>query len=73
MDTEKQVGLIFAGTQGFLDGVELEKLKDLEEKLFDFVEASYSDILSNIRESGTLSDEDADKLKNALNDFVKGF
>ena len=73
MDTEKQVVLIFAGTQGFLDGVELEKLKDLEDKLFDFVEASHSDILSNIRESGTLSDEDADKLKNALNDFVKGF
>ena len=73
IDTEKQVALIFAGSQGFLDEIELERLAEFEEKLYNFLDASYSEILSNIKESGTISDEDSDKLKNALNDFVKGF
>jgi F-type H+-transporting ATPase subunit alpha len=73
IDTEKQIALIFAGSQGFLDEIELERLAEFEEKLYNFLDASYSEILSNIKESGAISDEDSDKLKNALNDFVKGF
>jgi F-type H+-transporting ATPase subunit alpha len=73
IDTEKQIILIFAGSQGFLDKIDLERLSEFEEKLYDFLDASHSIILSNIRESGIISDEDSDKLKNALSDFVKGF
>ena len=73
IDTEKQIALIFAGSQGFLDEIELERLAEFEEKLYNFLDASYSEILSNIKESGIISDEDSDKLKNALSDFVKGF
>ena len=73
IDTEKQIALIFAGSQGFLDEIDLERLAEFEEKLYDFLDASHSDILSNIRESGIISDEDSDKLKNALSDFAKGF
>ena len=73
IDTEKQIVLIFAGTQGFLDAIELDRLKEFEDKLFDFLDASHSKILSNIRESGVLSDEDSDQLRNALGDFAKGY
>ena len=73
IDTEKQIALIFAGSQGFLDKVELERISEFEEKLYDYLDASHSSILSNIRETGSLSDEDSNKLKNALSDFVKGF
>ena len=73
IDTEKQIALIFAGSQGFLDEIELERISEFEEKLYDFLDASHSAILTNIRETGSISDEDSDKLKNALSDFVKGF
>jgi F-type H+/Na+-transporting ATPase subunit alpha len=73
IDTEKQIALIFAGSQGFLDKVELERISEFEEKLYDYLDVSHSLILSNIRETGVLSDEDSNKLKNALSDFVKGF
>jgi len=73
IDTEKQIVLIFAGTQGFLDAIELDRLKEFEDKLFDFLDASHSSILTNIRESGILSDDDNEQLKNALSDFAKGF
>ena len=73
IDTEKQIALIFAGSQGFLDEIDIDKLSEFEEKLYDFLDASHSEILSNIRESGIISDKDSDKLKNALSDFAKGF
>tara|TARA_B100000965_G_scaffold401851_1_gene426561 strand:+ start:1279 stop:2796 length:1518 start_codon:yes stop_codon:yes gene_type:complete len=73
IDTEKQIALIFAGSQGFLDEIELERISEFEEKLYDFLDASHSAILTNIRETGSISDEDSDKLKNALSDFAKGF
>ena len=73
IDTEKQIALIFAGSQGFLDEIDIDRLSEFEEKLYDFLDASHSEILSNIRESGVISDEDSDKLKNALSDFAKGF
>ena len=73
IDTEKQIALIFAGSQGFLDEIDIDKLSEFEEKLYNFLDASHSEILSNIRESGIISDEDSDKLKNALSDFAKGF
>ena len=65
--------IIFAGSQGFLDNIELERIQEFEEKLYDFLDASHSTVLTNIRESGGLSDEDSNQLKNALSDFAKGF
>ena len=73
IDTEKQIALIFAGSQGFLDEIELERILEFEEKLYDFLDVSHSVVLTNIREAGSISDEDSDKLKNALSDFAKGF
>ena len=73
IDTEKQVVLIYAGSQGFLDKIEINQLQKFENDLFDFLDAAHSNILKNIRENGVLSDSDNDSLKNALSDFVKGF
>jgi F-type H+-transporting ATPase subunit alpha len=73
IDTEKQVVLIYAGSQGFLDKIEIDQLQKFENDLFDFLDAAHSNILKNIRESGVLSEADNDSLKNALSDFVKGF
>ena len=73
IDTEKQVILIFAGSNGFLDNIEVERLSEFESKLFDFLDASHSNILANINDSGVISDKDSETLKNTLNDFVKGF
>ena len=73
IDTEKQIALIFAGSKGFLDEIDIDRLSEFEEKLYDFLDASHSGILSNIKESGAISDKDSDQLKNALSDFAKGF
>ena len=73
VSTEKQVALIYAGTKGYLDDVEKNRLIEFEEKFFDFLDASCSDLLSNIKVSGQLDDSAEETLKTKIDDFVKGF
>lgn len=73
---EKQVCLIYAGVNGYLDILPLEKIKDFEDKLFRYLEDRYQqDILDKIRETSDLSEEVENKLKEAIqfqvNELIK--
>jgi len=71
MATEKQVAIIFATVNGFLDDVEIEKVKDFEKGLLEFVEEKHKDVLDGIREKGDISDEE--KLKEIVGEFKEKF
>jgi len=73
VSVEKQVALIYAGTKGHLDEIHKNKLSEFEEKFYDFLDASCPDLLSNIKDSGELTEETEINLKTKINDFVKGF
>ena len=70
---EKQVILIYAGTKGYLDDMEKSRLGEFEEKLYDYLDASCSDLLESIRNSGELDEDTENSIKSNLNDFIKGF
>ena len=70
---EKQVAIIFAGTNGYLDKIDESRIAEFEEKFMDYLDSSCSDIMSNIKSSGELSDNDKDNLKEKIEGFVKGF
>ena len=73
VSVEKQVALIYAGTKGHLDEIPKRKLSEFEEKFYDFLDASCSDLLSIIKDSGELTEETENNLKTKIDDFVKGF
>ena len=73
VSVEKQVALIYAGTKGHLDEIPKNKLSEFEEKFYDFLDASCSDLLSIIKDSGELTEETENNLKTKIDDFVKGF
>jgi len=73
VSTEKQVALIYAGTKGYLDDIAKDRLNEFEEKFYDFLDASCSDLLSSIKASGELDEKTEENLKTKINDFVKGF
>ncbi|HIE27892.1 TPA: F0F1 ATP synthase subunit alpha [Candidatus Poribacteria bacterium] len=73
MPIEKQVVAIFAGTNAFLDDIPLDQVKRFEAELLTFMEQQHTEILGQIRESGELSDELTEQLKNAINDFKQRF
>jgi F-type H+-transporting ATPase subunit alpha len=70
---ERQVVSIWAGTNGYLDDVPLEDVGRFEREFLDYVQRERSGIYDAIRETRQLSDDTASGLKEAIEDFRKGF
>jgi len=70
---DEQVVAIYAGVRGYLDSVAVERIGRFEQELLSEIRGSHSDILSDIRDSGQLSDETDKKLAAVLDEFVKKF
>jgi len=73
MSVENQVAIIFAGSEGFLDDVPLEKVSEFETGLLEYLGSNHVTVLDSIREAGELSEEKRDELKKAIDEFKKGF
>ena len=56
---EEQVVLIWAGTRGHLDGIEVTDVRRFEAEVLDWFRTRHSDVLADIRTSGKIADEDA--------------
>jgi len=70
---EKQVAVIFAATNGYLDGLEVESLRRYEEELYRFLESQRPEVLTSIREKKILDDDLKGALKSALEEFGQQF
>jgi len=60
---------LFAGNEGYLDDLSLNKVVDFERALLDYMANSHGELLDSINENGDWNDEIAGKLKAALDDF----
>ena len=56
---EEQVVLIWAGTRGHLDGIEVTDVRRFEAEVLDWFRTRHSDVLADIRTSGKIADEEA--------------
>ncbi len=65
----KQVLIIYAGTNGWLDKYPVESLMKYEEELFAFVENNYSNLLDKIASEKKITDEIKSELDEALTKF----
>lgn len=65
---EKQVLLSFAVTNGFADDIDVSKIGDFEEKLYDYFESSCPDILDKLKSS--FDDDVIKSLKENLEKFL---
>ncbi len=73
LEVEDQVVEIFAGTQGYLDRVKVERVGQFQEDLRDRMCAEHADLLKRIKETGELSDDDEQTLAKAVAEFVDDF
>jgi F-type H+-transporting ATPase subunit alpha len=71
MPVEEQVVSIFAGTKGFLDDIDTDDVGRFESELLEEFRSRYSDLLSEISQSGKLPDEQ--KLREAIEGFIERF
>ena len=73
LPVEEQVVAIFAGVEGYLDGIQLNQVTDFEKRWLDEVRDKGKDLLKTIREEGALSDDTKEKLSKMLDEFSKNF
>jgi F-type H+-transporting ATPase subunit alpha len=73
LKVEEQVAVIFAGTQGFLDPLPVNKVGAFEQGLLRHLRANHAELLEMIRTRKELSDDTRAKLKSAIERFAKTF
>jgi len=70
---ERQTALIFAGAHGFVDAYPEDCLDRYESELYDFLDATYTDLMDEIKTKKELTEEIEKKLEEALTQFKERF
>jgi F-type H+-transporting ATPase subunit alpha len=73
MSLENQVMVIFAGTNGYADGVPLDKMAQWQADLIRYMESSHPEIGKDIFSTKRITDETREKLLKALDGFRSGW
>ncbi|MBT4087037.1 MAG: F0F1 ATP synthase subunit alpha [Bacteroidetes bacterium] len=73
MAVEKQIAILFAGSNGYLDDIDTANIKSFESGLLDYLEINAKSQLEEISKSGQLSDQVTEDLNKAIKGFKKGF
>ena len=69
MTVAQQVIAVFSGVKGFLDKVELNKIKNLEKQIYEKVKSSNPEIIESINNTGKLDEEIEKKLTSIIKQF----
>ncbi len=70
---EEQVCVIYAGVNGYLDPLPVNRVRAFEDGLLGTLRGQNADILNSIRDSGDLNDATAGKLKSVVDNYAKTF
>jgi F-type H+-transporting ATPase subunit alpha len=73
LPVEKQVLILYAGGNGFLDDLPLEACRPFEAELYRFVDNGHQEIFKEIAEKGALSDELKGRMDAVLKEFKQRF
>jgi F-type H+/Na+-transporting ATPase subunit alpha len=71
MSLEKQVLILYAVTNGYLDDIPVDKISPLEEAFQRFMESNHPDVGKAIASEKALSDKTEEALKNAITQFLQ--
>jgi F-type H+-transporting ATPase subunit alpha len=69
MPVEKQVAIIFAATNGYVDEYDLRMLAEYEKQYLSHLEATHPEVLQELKEKRVISAELEAKMKEILNQF----
>ena len=72
MAVEKQIAIIYCGTQGLLSDIPVEKVKEFETEFLEYMELKHKDMLTALAQ-GKLSEDITGALLSAANEIVEKF
>ena len=73
LPVEKQVAILWVVTNGFLDNVHTDRIKDFESRFYRFLESERPDVLTTLAAKPELTDEVVTALRSAATDFKDTF
>jgi F-type H+-transporting ATPase subunit alpha len=73
LPVEKQILIIYAGTNGFVDELPVTALKKYEQELYSFIESKHPDIFADILKKRELDGDLRAKMNKALEEFKAVF
>jgi F-type H+-transporting ATPase subunit alpha len=73
LKVEQQIIIIYAGTRGYIDGIEVSRLAAYERGLYDFIEKKYPGIVEGLKAKKSLDDDNEKALKKALDEYGVAF
>ena len=73
MPVEREVAAIFCGTNGHLDDVPEEEVARFESEFLQYLDRNHANLLTEIAETGELSDELLETLHNAVKAFKENW
>ncbi len=69
----KQVVIIYAGVNGFLDDIPVKMIRTFERQLFDALDTTYAGVMKTLSQSGALSESIRKELDTVLHEFKDSF
>ncbi len=73
MPVEKEIIILYAAVNNYLIDIPVNKIREFEKELFNYMDTHYRDIEKDILEKKELTDELKSKLDKAINDFKNVF
>jgi F-type H+-transporting ATPase subunit alpha len=73
ISVERQVAIIYAGTNGYLDDLPVDQVRDFETGLYEFLDKSYADLMHDLKAKYELTEPIEAKLKKAIAEFKTQF
>ncbi len=73
MPTNEQVVVMYAATRGYMDTVDVDKVRDFEQGLLDNIRSAHADILTDIESRKVLDEDLEQRLIAAIEGFKKEY
>ena len=73
LPAEKQVIILYAGTQGFLDNVKVESIRAFEDGLYKYLDSGQTALLNDIATKKALDDDLRKRIGAALDEYKANF
>jgi F-type H+-transporting ATPase subunit alpha len=73
LPVERQVAILWVVTNGYLDDVEVGKVRDFEGQFYHYLEAEQSELLANLADKQALDDDIVEGLRAAADSFKETF
>lgn len=73
LSVEKQVLVIFAGTNGYLDGIEVSEVERFQREMVAFADAHAGTLLNKIATKKAIDDDTREGLKKVLSEFKERY